>query len=81
MAGESGKSVEGFDMIFTIKRKLCSVTCQLWDAHFLVFTIMSVKFLASIDGPRISHSSCGKKIDADVFKCNVGSGVFLQCKV
>lgn len=82
MASESGKSAEGFDIIFTIKRKLlCSVTCQLWDAHFLAFIIMSLKFLVSVDGPIISHSSHGKKIDADVFKCRVDSAIFLQCKL
>lgn len=39
-----------------------------------------VKFLALIDGPIISHSSHEKKMDEDVFKCSVGSGVFLQRK-
>lgn len=85
MASESGKSAEGFDMIFKIKRKLlCSATCQIWNVHFLAFTITSIKFLVSIDGLKISHSSHGNnnnKNYADVFKCSVGSGIFLQCKV
>lgn len=61
MASESGESVEGLNMIFTIKRNLFRlVICQQWDRYFLRFTKMYVKFLGSDDGSIVSYSSHGK---------------------
>lgn len=61
MGSESGKSAEGFDMIFTIKGNIfCLVTRQLWDVHFLHFTDICGKFLGSVAGSVILDSSHGK---------------------